>query len=108
MKRLSLVACSALALALLSSLGAFAGTMDQPAAPAEPAPAVAAPAQAAAPLQVSPAETIIFASAADDAAYSACCAVANANCSVSCDVNVSSFSCTRVGARGCNAFCSCL
>ena len=54
-----------------------------------------------------PLEGAIFLSSADDTAYAACCQGNFAICAASCAADVKSFSCTRVGARGCDSSCAC-
>lgn len=107
MKRFLTVSCSTLVLVLLFSISAFAGNAEEPVVSPDPGAIFAEPSQVTDPAELSPSENWIFVDVSDDVAYNVCCVGANANCTSSCAGNVRSFSCWRVGARGCSSSCSC-
>jgi hypothetical protein len=93
-------------LSIISISGSFAVTLPDP-APASPA--VAAPQAATLDAIFSPLDGAVFADASDvdTIAYQACCQGNFSICASSCAADVRSFSCTRVGARGCTSSCTC-
>jgi hypothetical protein len=98
---------SVLVLSLVSIPGALAGALPDP---ASVSPAVAAPQTPALAADIfSPLDSAVFVDEADvdTVAYNACCQGNFSICAASCTADVRSFTCTRVGARGCSTSCTC-
>jgi hypothetical protein len=95
-------------LAFVASSGAFAAEVTEPVlvSPPETAAAPVEPAVTPAP-DLSQDLGAIFLDASDAVAFQVCCQGAFATCAASCGGDVSSYSCSHVGARGCNSSCAC-
>lgn len=109
MKKLLIVTCSIPALVLLSSISASADDHVEPVRFNNMGTIIAVPFEVTDPAEIYSSETPLFVdSVSDDIAYSVCCAGGLASCATGCYGNVRSFTCERIGARGCRANCVCL
>jgi hypothetical protein len=109
MKRALLIVFGVVVLAFVASSVALAGEATEPVlvTPPEAAAAPGEPAVVAPAPDLSPDLGAIFLDSADDAAFQVCCQGAFATCAASCGGDVSAYSCSHVGSRGCSSSCTC-
>ena len=110
MKRALLIVFGVVVLAFVASSVALAGEATEPVlvTPPEAAAAPGEPAVVVAPApDLSPDLDAIFLDASDDVAFQVCCQGAFATCAASCGGDVSAYSCSHVGSRGCSSSCTC-
>lgn len=106
MRRVLPILFSMLVLSLVAPAGVLADTAPELVAVSSEA-IDAEPTIPVLDLSLDGADGAIFLDTVDDAAYNACCQGNLTICIASCVADVRSFSCTRVGARGCSSSCSC-